>query len=185
MPDRAPPSPPPPTAPRMPLFCPPRMVPSPPPPPTPLEAPPPPPARKRRGSFQSAKTPTIVPPFILLGLNLFSKLPLYNPLGSLEILPGLLNRVSGSSSYGKLQLLVQDFQHSSPPVDMKKMEKVMVQPSIVASSAAADEAVAYYCCWETSSSSMSDCSSAQWMMGFDRLHNNLDSDNGFDNSEEI
>nr|GMC84515.1 hypothetical protein Iba_chr04cCG12350 [Ipomoea batatas] len=58
MPDRAPPSPPPPTAPRMPLFCPPRMVPSPPPPPTPLEAPPPPPARKRRGSFQSAKTTT-------------------------------------------------------------------------------------------------------------------------------
>nr|GMD27168.1 ethylene-responsive transcription factor RAP2-13-like [Ipomoea batatas] len=91
----------------------------------------------------------------------------------------------GSSSYGKLQLLVQDFQHSSPPVDMKKMEKVMVQPSIVAPSAAADEAVAYYCCWETSSSSMSDCTSAQWMMGFDRLHNNLDSDNGFDNSEEI
>nr|GLL16952.1 ethylene-responsive transcription factor RAP2-13-like [Ipomoea trifida] len=59
------------------------------------------------------------------------------------------------------------------------MEKVMVQPSIVVSSAAAEETVAYYCCWETSSSSMSDCSS-EWMMGFDRRHNNLDSNNGFD-----
>nr|GMD06260.1 ethylene-responsive transcription factor RAP2-13-like [Ipomoea batatas] len=67
---------------------------------------------------------------------------------------------------------------------MKKMEKVMVQPSIVVPSAAAEDAVAYYCCWETSSSSMSDCSN-EWMMGFDRRHNNLDSNNGFDDSEEI
>lgn len=58
---------------------------------------------------------------------------------------------------------------------MKKMEKAVVQPSIVVPSAAAEEA-AYYCSWETSSSSMSDCSSSEWMMGFGRQHNNLDSD---------
>nr|GMD31644.1 ethylene-responsive transcription factor RAP2-13-like [Ipomoea batatas] len=63
-------------------------------------------------------------------------------------------------------------------VDMKKMEKAVVQPSIVVPSAAAEEAAAaaYYCSWETSSSSMSDCSSSEWMMGFGRQHNNLDSD---------
>ncbi|XP_031092180.1 ethylene-responsive transcription factor ERN1-like [Ipomoea triloba] len=57
-------------------------------------------------------------------------------------------------------------------VDMKKMERAVVQPSVVVPSAAA----AYYCSWETSSSSMSDCSSNEWMMGFGRQNNNLDSD---------
>ncbi|XP_019159008.1 PREDICTED: ethylene-responsive transcription factor RAP2-13-like [Ipomoea nil] len=73
------------------------------------------------------------------------------------------------------------FQHGPAAVDMKKMEKAVVQPSIVVPSAAAEEAAAaYYCSWETSS----DCSS-EWMMGFGhRQHiNNLDSDNGSEASE--
>nr|GMD38112.1 ethylene-responsive transcription factor RAP2-13-like [Ipomoea batatas] len=85
------------------------------------------------------------------------------------------SRVSDHFTFANIFHLRNNYRAA---VDMKKMEKAVVQPSIVVPSAAAEEAAAaaYYCSWETSSSSMSDCSSSEWMMGFGRQHNNLDSD---------
>nr|GMD36489.1 ethylene-responsive transcription factor RAP2-13-like [Ipomoea batatas] len=74
------------------------------------------------------------------------------------------SRVSDHFTFANIFHLRNNYRPCLAAVDMKKMEKAVVQPSIVVPSA------------ETSSSSMSDCSSSEWMMGFGRQHNNLDSD---------